>query len=148
MALVADLMEFGYVKGAYMGVMIQDMDPQTAALAQTYGLPVGPIIVSTEAGGAAERAGLQANDIVTMVGDTRVQTVSDLTRALRKFEPGDTTTITVFRSTQTLELEITFDERPADAGTTTQPQETVPQETVPDRGSIEDWLNPFFGWGN
>ena len=148
MALVEDLMEFGYVKGAYMGVMIRDMDAQTAALAQTYGLPVGPIIISTEAGGAAERAGLQANDIVTQIGDTRVQTMSELTRALRKFEPGDTTTVTVFRNTQTLELEITFDERPADAGVTTQPQETVPQETMPSQGGIEDWLKPFFGWGN
>ena len=149
MNLVEDLMEFGYVKGAYMGVVIRDMDSQTAALAQTYGLPVGPIILSTEAGGAAEQAGLQANDIVTKVGETRVETVAELTRALRDFEPGDTTTITVFRSTQTLELEITFDERPADAGTTTtQPQETAPQQTMPNEGSIEDWLNPFFGWGN
>ena len=152
MALVSDLMEFGYVKGAYMGVRIQDMDDQTATMAQVYGLPVGPIIAGTEAGGAAERAGLQANDIVTHVDDTRVETTSDLTRALRQYEPGDTATVTVYRGGNLLELTITFDERPADAGTETETQTpsqgSVPESTMPDEGSIEDWLNPFFGWGN
>ena len=147
MDLVEDLMEFGYVKGAYMGVTIQDMDAQTASMAEVYGLPVGPIIVSTEENGAAKKAGIQPNDIVTAIGGDKVQTVSELTRKLRDFEPGDSTTITVFRGGSQLELEITFGERPANAGVTQQPQETVPEEYYSGEGSIEDWLNPFFGWG-
>ena len=150
LGLVEDLMEYGYVKGAFMGVTIQDMDSQTASMAQIYGLPVGPIIVTTEAGGAAEKAGIQPNDIVTHIGGKEIATVSDLTRALRSYEPGDTTTITVYRSREILELTITFDERPADADSQTQtqqPQATVPEDYYSGEGSIEDWLNPFFGWG-
>jgi len=135
-----------------MGVTISDMDSQTASMAQIYGLPVGPIIASVEPGGAAEKAGILPNDIVTHIGGKEIATVSDLTRALRGYEPGDTTTVTVYRSREILELTITFDERPANAGTQTQPQ-TQTQPTVPEdfdsgEGSIEDWLNPFFGWGN
>ena len=146
MELLDDLKAFGYVKGAYMAVMVGDMDSQTAALAETYGLPVGPIIQSTEPGGAANRAGIQKGDIVTHVGDTRVQSVTELTRALRDYEPGDTSTITVYRSGERHVLEITFDERPAQ----TPVQETVPEsEYGPNRQEeYEEWFNPFFGWGD
>ncbi len=146
MELLDDLKAFGYVKGAYMAVMVSDMDSQTAALAETYGLPVGPIIQSTEHGGAANRAGIQKGDIVTHVGDTRVQSVTELTRALRDYEPGDTSTITVYRSGERHVLEITFDERPAQ----TPVQETVPEsEYGPNRQEeYGEWFNPFFGWGD
>ena len=116
-------------------------------MAQIYGLPVGPIIVSTEAGGAAEKAGILPNDIVTHIGDKEIATVSDLTRALRGYEPGDTATVTVYRNREIIELTITFGERPADVNTQPQTQETVPEEYYSGKGSIEDWLNPFFGWG-
>lgn len=152
MKLTGDLMEFGYVKGAYMGVMIADMDAQTASLAKVYGLPVGPIIQSAEEGGAAYKAGIQSGDIVLKLDDTDIATVADLTRVLRSYEPGDTAVVTVYRSSQTVELTITFDEKPADAGAST--QETVPQETVPQggnggqqEGDSFDWFNPFGGWG-
>ena len=148
MALVDDLVEFGYVKGAYMGVTIQDMDAQTASMAKVYGLPVGPIIVSTEPGGAAEKAGILPNDIVTQIGDTEISTVSELTRKLREFKPGDTTAISVYRNRDILDLTITFGERPASAENPVQTQPTVPEEYYSGEGSIEDWLNPFFGWGD
>ena len=142
MKLVGDLMEFGYVKGAYMGVMISDMDPQYAAVAKLYGLPVGPIIQSTEEGGAADQAGIQAGDIVLKLGSTDIGTVAELTRTLRSYEPGDTATVTVYRSGQTLNLQITFDEKPADTDTATQ----QPQETQPPQDSTEGATNPYGNW--
>jgi len=144
MKLVGDLMEFGYVKGAYMGVMISDMDPQFAAVAQVYGLPIGPIIQSTDEGGAADRAGIQAGDIVLKLDDTEITTVSELTRALRSYEPGDTATITVCREGKELELKITFDEKTVD--TSAPVQETEPQVESPEEDSTEGWNNPFGNW--
>ena len=145
MKLTGDLMEFGYVKGAYMGVMISDMDPQFAAVAQVYGLPIGPIIQSTDKGGAADRAGIQAGDIVLKLDSTEITTVSELTRALRSYEPGDTAVITVCRNGQNLELRITFDEKTSDPNAAT--QETVPPQTeAPQEDSTEGWDNPFGNW--
>ena len=148
MVLVEDLMEFGYVKGAYMGVTVQDMDAQTASMAKVYGLPVGPIIVTTEAGGAAEKAGILPNDIVTQIDDTEVTTVSELTRKLRDYAPGNSATICVYRNREILEMTIVFGERPPAEAIQQEPQPTVPREYYSGEGSIEDWLNPFFGWGD
>ena len=144
MKLTGDLMEFGYVKGAYMGVMISDMDPQLASIAGVYGLPVGPIIQSTEEGGPAHKAGIQAGDIVLKLDTTDISSVSELTRTLRSYEPGDTATITVYREGKTLELKITFVEKPVD--TAAAPQETEPAPSEESQDS-DDWYDPFGGWG-
>ena len=148
MDLVADLKAFGYVKGAYMGVTVSDMDEQTATLAKVYGLPVGPIIQSVEPGGAADRAGMKTGDIVMQVGGAAVSTVTELTRRLRDFQPGETTKMEIYRGGEKLELTITFGEKPAD----TSKNNTVPQETAPQSGNGSGYgnggWNPFFGWGD
>ena len=145
MKLVGDLMEFGYVKGAYMGVMISDMDPQLASIAGVYGLPVGPIIQSTEENGPAHRAGIQPGDIVLKLDDAEVSTVSDLTRVLRSYEPGDTATITVYRDAKALQLKITFVEKPVD--TAAVPQETEPAPSENTDTEDGEWFDPFGSWG-
>ena len=142
---VEDLKEYGYVTGAYIGVEVRDVDET----AQTYGLPAGAYINSVVAGAAAEKAGIQAQDIIVKVGGYDVTSVNELTRILKKFNSGDTTTVTVYRSGTMLELTIVFDEKPREAEVQ-QPQETVPQQTEPQQGSdwFDDWWNwnPFFGW--
>ena len=145
MEVVSDLMEFGYVKTAYMGVTVMDMD---ASVAGMYNLPVGVYVQSVEAGGPAEKAGLLAEDIIIAMGDKTITNYNDLARALREYEPGDTTTVTVYRGGQELELRITLAEKPQ---TTT--QETQPDQApeMPSEGSYEDWYEyfaPFFGNGN
>lgn len=68
MKLVDDLMEYGYITGqAYLGVTInsKDLDASTAA---AYGLPVGARVESVTEGSCAQKAGLQAGDIITGAG--------------------------------------------------------------------------------
>ncbi len=112
---IQELMEYGYIKSAYMGVVVQKMDATTA---EVYGLPVGVQVVSVEEGGAAQRGGIQAKDIILVVDETRIERLSDLTLALREYEPGDKVTVTVFRSGAELQLQVTLDERPRDLDNT------------------------------
>ena len=143
MPLVDDLMNYGYINSAYLGVMVSDMDTTTASY---YGLPVGAYVQEVTSGYCAERAGLQAKDIIVALGDYEVESISDLTKALRKFKAGDTTTITVFRSGQELSLSITLDEKPQE--TTTEDSTISGNGQMPEDGSYEDWYNyfaPFFG---
>ena len=138
-----ELKEFGYVKSAYLGVMVQNMDASTAGI---YGLPVGAYVVGVEEGYCAFKAGVQEKDIIVAVGDEKVGSITDLTRALRDYEPGDRAKLTVFRAGQYLTLSVVLDERPADADskTTQQPQQQMPE------GNYDDWYNffaPFFGNG-
>ena len=74
---------------------------------------------------------------------------TELTRALRKLDAGQQTTITVYRSGSELTLDITLDEKPND----TEPQVTIPQddENMPQSTDPEEWFNyfaPFFGFGS
>lgn len=139
MPLVDDLINYGYINSAYLGVMVSEMDASTASY---YGLPVGAYVQEVTSGNCAEKAGLKAKDIITGLGDYEIGSVSDLTKALRKFKAGDTTTITVFRSGQELQLPITLDEKPRETAS------EVPAPsggTLPEDGSYEDWYNYFFG---
>lgn len=135
--LINDLIDYGYVTGAYMAVTVQDTDAQSAEL---FGLPTGAYIVSTEKGGAADRAGIQPKDIVIALDEYEVSNVTELTRALRNFKAGDTATVKLIRSGREMTLEITFDERPQDTPTTTAPQ-TDPN--MPSDGNYEDWYDYF-----
>jgi serine protease Do len=108
-----DLLRYGYIKSAYLGVLVQNMD---ASVAGIYGLPVGAYVVGVEEGYCAQKAGIREKDIITAVNDTTITTITDLTRALRGYEPGDKVTVTVYRAGQILELPVKLDERPASAG--------------------------------
>ena len=110
---IHQLIQFGYIKSAYLGVLVQNLDPSVAAV---YGLPVGAYVASVENGYCAQKAGIQAKDIIVAVGNTTVENISDLTRALRNYDPGDKVKITVYRAGQMLEIPVILDERPASAG--------------------------------
>ena len=139
LGMIEDLRDFGYLKNqAYLGVMVRDMDSSTAA---GYNLPLGAYVTSVTEGSAAEKAGVMPQDILIAVGEYEISSRAELTVALRRFSAGDTTTITVFRSGQEIELTITFDEKPQEDTT---PVETQPGE-MPENGSYEEWYNYFFG---
>ena len=136
LGIIGDLQNLGYVTGAYLGVTVQDVDSEAAS---RYGLPSGAYVASVVDGGAADRAGVQPKDIITGIGDIQVTSMTSLTRALRSFKAGDTTTITVVRSGQTLTLTITLDERPQDLDSSS--SQTDP--SMPSEGDYDEWYDFF-----
>jgi serine protease Do len=48
-------------------------------------------------GSAAEKAGLKENDVITKVGDKKIETSDDLTAAIKKQKPGDKVDVTYLR---------------------------------------------------
>ena len=137
--IINDLIDYGYVTGAYMGVTVTNTDEESAAM---YGLPTGARIEDVVAGGAADRAGLRSRDIIIDLGGYKVSNITELTRALRHFKAGDTTTVTILRNGKEVTLDIVLDERPRDTAATTPVQ---PEGTMPGSGSYEDWYDYFFG---
>jgi serine protease Do len=107
--MLSDLMNYGFITGAYLGVMVSDMDPTAA---NYYGLPVGAYVQEATEGYAAFKAGVMEKDIIVELGGIKVSTVNDLTRALRSFKAGDETTIVVYRSGREMTLNITLDAKP------------------------------------
>ena len=137
--ILADLKEFGYVTGAYLGVYVRDVD----ASAQSYGLPAGAYIEEAIRGYCAQEAGIRAGDIVVNLGGYDVDSVTTLTRVLRRFKAGDSVSVTVYRAGRQEYITVVLDEKPA------QTEESVPQESQPNNqnGSIFPWFDffePFF----
>lgn len=138
--IINDLIDYGYVTGAYMGVTVSNTDAESAAM---FGLPTGAYVLEVVPDGSADRAGIQVKDIIIRLGDTAVSSVTDLTRALRQYKAGDIVTITLIRGGKEMTLDVTLDEKP-------QPQEDVqdiptPDENMPSEGNYEDWYDWFFG---
>ncbi len=145
LGMIDDFKNYGYLKNqAYLGVKVLNMDPSTAAM---YSLPSGAYVQSVNEGSSAEKAGVQPKDIIIGLGEYEVNGNSQLTSALRRFSAGDTTTITVFRAGEKVELSITFDEKPQEPDNA--PSETLPGD-MPSDGSYDEWYNyfaPYFGEG-
>lgn len=145
MSIVSDLLEYGYVKGRpYLGISVQNL---SSSVTQYYNLPIGVYVYSVESGSAAETAGLLGGDIITAVDGTEITTVTEFKTLLKDYAPGDTATLTVYRSDggQTLELSVTFDEM----GSTTGEEETEdsPEEEAENQQGQQNqqW---FFGFNN
>jgi serine protease Do len=71
------------IRSSMLGVEAESLNPQ---LAEFFGVKEGVLIRSVSKGSAAEKAGIKAGDVVTKVEDRRVNTPSEVTRALRASE--------------------------------------------------------------
>ncbi len=113
--IAEDLIVNGYVTGkAYMGVLLDDR--YNAIMAQYYNMPLGAYVSEVEEGSAAAKAGLEAGDIITRVGDTDVASAADLRTAIRQFTAGDKAVLTVYRAGESKTLTIVFDEKTPQSG--------------------------------
>ena len=75
----------------------------------TEGNDKGAEIESVTKESAAEKAGLKKGDIITKIGDRKVESTDDVTDAIRNHKPGDKVSVTFLRDgkTQTVTPELT-----------------------------------------
>lgn len=82
-------------------------------LAGFFGVKQGVLVRTVAEGSAAEKAGIQAGDVITKVGATDVTRPNEVFRLIRHTEPGKTVPVTVFRNKQQLTLSVTPEQKPA-----------------------------------
>jgi putative serine protease PepD len=102
-SIAEQLVDKGEVTHAFLGVRIGD--------AEAGG---GAVIVEVTEGQPAAKAGLEQGDVITRVDDTRIESGSDLTAAIRSRQPGDKVTITYTRDGDRKTAEVTLGELPTD----------------------------------
>lgn len=73
-------------------------------------LPAGVALVSVTKGGAAEKAGLRAGDIITKIGDQPVMTITSLSQALASDKPGQKVGVTYLRNGAEKTAQVTLGE--------------------------------------
>jgi serine protease Do len=114
---VAQLKEKGRVTRGRIGVQITEVNKETA---ESFGLPkaTGALVNSVEKGGPAEKAGVEAGDIVLKADGKEVRTSSELPRIVTMIKPGTKVTLTVWRKGAQKEIAVTVAEIKEDSPVT------------------------------
>jgi Do/DeqQ family serine protease len=123
--VVEDLIKFGNVQRAFLGVTIRDVN---GSLAEEKNLKVfsGIYVDSLLAEGSAKAAGIQVGDVITKVDDRPVNSVAELQEQIARHRPGDKVTVTLIRKGSELLLNVPLRNR---EGTTAIVKDTRPEVT-------------------
>lgn len=89
---------------------VRELDVRSGAMLGVRGQVTAPIaqIGSVEPGSAAEKAGLQKDDVIIKVDDSQVSTFTELTAEIAKRQPGESAVLTLLRHDKPVEREVTF----------------------------------------
>jgi len=103
--IVADIMEFGEVQRAYLGISMADIDAELAKAADIMEIE-GVYVASVIEDGAADRAGINEGDIILGFDEKPINSTSELMEQLSKYRPGDDLKITVRRANKTKDFRV------------------------------------------
>jgi serine protease Do len=134
------LVKHGKVTRGRLGLTVQELDQ---ALASSFGLktPHGALINSVEPGSPAEKAGLQAGDIIVKLGNKVIEHSNDLPLLVADIAPGSKTTIEVIRKGSSKTMSVTVGEMKATKVSKTEPKPAQPSRLgVSVRGLSPDEL--------
>ena len=138
-AMIQDIMTNGYITNKpYLGITGGSMTEQMAAQYR-YDIKEGVFVYSVEEGKAAEKAGLQMGDVITKVDDHDIKSMEDLTAVKKQYAAGDTSTLTIYRSGETMTVELTWDAVPADQ----QNEEETQSGSSNNNQSGNGYTNPY-----
>ncbi len=103
--VVNDLIEFGTVQRAFIGVSIRDLDGK---LAQEKGLKMteGVYVTGLTEGGAADDAGIEEGDIIVAVDGIQVKNTPSLQERIGTYRPGDVAEVSVIRDEQLRKMNV------------------------------------------
>ena len=133
--IVSDLMEYGTVQRAFIGISINEVTSETAQKNGVTSLK-GVYVSSVADGGAAAEAGIKAGDVILKVNDVEVNKVSELQEQIGRYRPGQQISVTVLHGEKTRTMNLTL--RNIDGGTSLQTQ----GETMEILGASVRTVNP------
>jgi serine protease Do len=133
MEVQSQLRASGKVSRGRLGVVIQEVSKE---LADSLGLskPIGAVVNAVEKGGPAEKAGLEAGDVILKFDGKTINNSADLPRMVGVVRPGNRAVLQVWRKGATRDIAVTIgemvDERQANAR---QSRGTKPPEQAANR---------------
>ncbi|UOW68164.1 serine protease HtrA [Paraclostridium bifermentans] len=87
------------------GIDVKTFETTTGTdLAADEGVYIAEVVANTP----AQKSGIQAGDVITKVGDTKITSMSDLNKALYKFSVGDKAKVEVNRGGKNITIDIKF----------------------------------------
>lgn len=109
--VLEDIVRDGKVTRGWIGVEPNDLSPE---LAETFGVKAnkGVIITGVLQGGPAAKAGIRPGDVITGVGDKKIDNVQELLTAVAGLKPGSAARFALQRGSDKMELDVTSGLRP------------------------------------
>jgi C-terminal processing protease CtpA/Prc len=103
--------EFSMMGGPRLGVQAHDLEDD--GLASYFGAKKGAgiLVLSVDDESVAGKAGIKAGDIISKVGENKIEDTEDVRHALKDYDKGDQFDITVIRHGKTQSLKATMDEQ-------------------------------------
>lgn len=87
------------------GIDVKTFETTTGTdLAADEGVYIAEVVANTP----AQKSGIQAGDVITKVGDTKITSMSDLNKALYKFSVGDKAKVEVDRGGKNITIDVKF----------------------------------------
>lgn len=117
--IVYDLIDFGSVKRAMLGITMQPIDDKIADELKLSSRN-GVYIVEVSKSGAADKAGVQKGDVLIAIDSVKVTTPSSVQEAVSRFSPGDKAVLTVIRDGKEKQLDVIFKGTSQENGTVTE----------------------------
>ncbi len=114
-SVMNDIIQYGRVRRAVLGVVIQDVraeDAQAAGLKEIHGALVGG--ASPGSASPATKAGIQAGDVIVSLDGHDIDRVAELQRLIRSHKPGETVDVGVMRFGKKMNFKVTLIEAPSD----------------------------------
>lgn len=105
--VVADLIEFGTVQRAFIGLSIQDIDSKFAEEKRIKQLK-GVYINGLTEKGAGEEAGIKIGDVVTKIENVTIKSTSELLEQIGKYRPNDKINVTFVRNEKEMTVPVTL----------------------------------------
>ncbi len=110
-----DLIDFGSVKRALLGVTMTQIDDKKAKELKLFS-PNGVYIEEVLKGGAADKAGIRHGDVIVYVDSTAITTPSSLQEKVSSYNPGDKASVTIIRDGDRKTVEVTFQGAASETG--------------------------------
>ncbi|MFN8590678.1 MAG: trypsin-like peptidase domain-containing protein [Thermomicrobiales bacterium] len=109
--IVTQLLSAGQVTYPYLGAQIEEITPDIAG---QYNLPVdfGAMVADVSPDSPAAQAGIQQGDIITALGDQKLDAETSFSELLFAHKPGDQVTLTVQRPDGSHDVAVTLGTRP------------------------------------
>ena len=111
-SILPQLKKKGSVSRGYIGVLVNPLTPEIAKQIRAPSELVAPFVTHVYPGDPADKAGLQAYDVILEFNGQRIKSFSDLIGAVTLVPVGKSVPLKILRSGSELELKLTVSERP------------------------------------
>ena len=103
--IVTDLIKYGEVIPAWIGVIVQDLDHELAQYLNATNVK-GVFVKKIETTSPAHKAGIHEGDIIRSIGSRKILSQSDFNTAMSNISAGETIKITIWRDGKTKEISV------------------------------------------